>query len=639
MKKYIIFLFIQFAIWGCKKNDFKQISFDESLTFTVTSNHTSPSSLLVLKADKNSENDSVSIQFGSLKVSAYRLDSSRFGLLVPILPAGTYNLNLSQAGGQDSLSITIDPYLSIENPEVFINTTIEVFQRKIDSLSTLQDAATKYTHELQLAQQINNQIKVHINKLSKESKMIFSYFIRHQQSNLNSLVGGRYSQFKPSLRTAEVTDSIVVLKEAINSALDQHIQIENLNLQLELLSQFWKTSNNDIKPLLYLLSLETYVQKKIVSQIIHEKLSTYAYIADGELSNRESMGTANNPVKVVRNKFIVQAIQARYRTIQYGDISLFDGKVDLLYHKVSLLESFEKKLENQWKLLKNQFSNELSSIDAPYATFLSKLPILPNSKIKSVPYLGLSVSNVSQPDIKVTITPEPGGLLKLHFNTTNMSLSDGLPFSFTLSYNQPGITNQLTLTENAVLEHYASVAIDGKIWMQDNLDVSVFLNGDSIPFVGYGPTWATLKTPAWCYYNNDPATAAIYGFLYNYYAISDPRGLAPSGWHIASVSEWTSLISSLGGRLVAGGKMKAVSPLWNAPNTDATNNSGFSALPGGRRGNGGTYVNRGVEGVWWTADEYGPNGAWIYTILFNDASCERTGASKQDGFSIRCIKD
>ena len=96
--------------------------------------------------------------------------------------------------------------------------------------------------------------------------------------------------------------------------------------------------------------------------------------------------------------------------------------------------------------------------------------------------------------------------------------------------------------------------------------------------------WATLTTGAYCYYNNDSATyAATYGKLYNWYAVNDPRGLAPAGWHVPSDAEWTELINCLGGEDVAGGKMKAVSALWYSPNTGATNSSGFTGLPGGYR--------------------------------------------------------
>ena len=104
-----------------------------------------------------------------------------------------------------------------------------------------------------------------------------------------------------------------------------------------------------------------------------------------------------------------------------------------------------------------------------------------------------------------------------------------------------------------------SITICNQVWMLKNLDVSTYRNGDPIPQVTDPTTWVGLTTGAWCYYNNDPANGAIYGKLYNWYAVNDPRGLAPTGWHVPSDAEWTELstcldaISPTGN---VGGKMK-----------------------------------------------------------------------------------
>ena len=126
----------------------------------------------------------------------------------------------------------------------------------------------------------------------------------------------------------------------------------------------------------------------------------------------------------------------------------------------------------------------------------------------------------------------------------------------------------------------------GQTWMLKNLDVDRYRNGDPIPKVTDPSIWTSLTTGAYCYYNNDSATyAATYGKLYNWYAVHDPRGLAPEGWHIPSDAEWATLETCLGGSSVAGGKMKETGTThWTAPNTDATNSSGFAGLPGGFRG-------------------------------------------------------
>ncbi|MBK8080215.1 MAG: fibrobacter succinogenes major paralogous domain-containing protein [Saprospiraceae bacterium] len=120
-----------------------------------------------------------------------------------------------------------------------------------------------------------------------------------------------------------------------------------------------------------------------------------------------------------------------------------------------------------------------------------------------------------------------------------------------------------------------TIQIGTQKWMSKNLDVAFYRNGDPIPQVTSPTAWAVLSTGAWCYYNNDPIQGNKYGKLYNWYAVNDPRGLAPQGWHIPSDAEWTTLEITLGGVSVAGGKMKEAGTLnWVSPNTGADNSSG-----------------------------------------------------------------
>ena len=189
------------------------------------------------------------------------------------------------------------------------------------------------------------------------------------------------------------------------------------------------------------------------------------------------------------------------------------------------------------------------------------------------------------------------------------------------------------------------VEICGKIWMGCNLDVDTYRNGDPIPEVTNATQWANLKTGAWCYYNNDPVNSEIYGKLYNWYAVNDPRGLAPDGWHIPTDSEWTELENCLGGSSVAGGKLKSTGTieggdgLWVSPNAGATNEIGFSALPGGYRKDNGAFDAVGGYGGWWSATEYGATAAWDRYLCYNYPSIIRGSNYKESGFSVRCVMD
>jgi uncharacterized protein (TIGR02145 family) len=185
---------------------------------------------------------------------------------------------------------------------------------------------------------------------------------------------------------------------------------------------------------------------------------------------------------------------------------------------------------------------------------------------------------------------------------------------------------------------YPTFQLGDQIWMAENLRVTHFNNGDAIPNVTSNGTWATLTSGAYCWYDNDQSTNEIYGILYNWYAVDDSRGLCPDGWRVPTDSEWTSLTTILGGTSASGGKIKSNSGLWTSPNTNATNSSNFSGLPGGGRYMSGAFNYIATSGNWWSSTEIGAD-AWKRRAGYNIPHVERSHYSKAYGFSVRCIKD
>ena len=184
-----------------------------------------------------------------------------------------------------------------------------------------------------------------------------------------------------------------------------------------------------------------------------------------------------------------------------------------------------------------------------------------------------------------------------------------------------------------------SVTIGTQIWTKKNLDVSTYRNGDTIPQATDHNQWINLTTGAWCYYNNDPANGGIFGKLYNAYAVLDPRGLAPEGWHIPNNSEWGVLVTFLGDIYIAGGKMKA-DTTWNAPNLGATNVSGFTALASGsREGQGLNFIRKGDFSMWWTTSENLPTGNDCRYLIYSGARIYNNPSPKFYGYAVRCIKN
>jgi uncharacterized protein (TIGR02145 family) len=204
---------------------------------------------------------------------------------------------------------------------------------------------------------------------------------------------------------------------------------------------------------------------------------------------------------------------------------------------------------------------------------------------------------------------------------------------------------------------FTSVIIGSQEWMSKNLSVVIYTDGTPIPKVTDQNVWASLTTGAWCWFLNDSANyAAIYGRLYNWYAVAGihnaasesnaslRKKLAPSGWHVATDAEWTVLSNQLGGEDLAGGKMKttgnieASTGLWLSPNTGATNISSFSAVPGGYRNQWFFEFNK-YEGVWWSSSEVDAGRAWTRSLNYDSDDLVRGIGNAGYGYSVRCLRN
>ncbi len=191
---------------------------------------------------------------------------------------------------------------------------------------------------------------------------------------------------------------------------------------------------------------------------------------------------------------------------------------------------------------------------------------------------------------------------------------------------------------------YKTVTIGTQQWMAENLKVSKYSDGTTIPNITDNKQWRNNTTGAWAYYNNDAANNAKYGKLYNWYAVSKTtngnKNVCPTGWHVPTDAEWTVLRDYLGGESFAGGKMKEVGTTnWNSPNTDATNTSLFTGLPGGYRAGYGVYDYIGAKGYWWSSTEGSTGYAWGRDLVNYSGIVFINSLLKEYGFSVRCLRD
>ena len=188
---------------------------------------------------------------------------------------------------------------------------------------------------------------------------------------------------------------------------------------------------------------------------------------------------------------------------------------------------------------------------------------------------------------------------------------------------------------------YKTVTIGTQTWMAENLRTTTYNDGTAILNVTYNDEWGSLTTGAYCNYKNTTSEdiIATYGRLYNWYAVNTGK-LAPTGWHVPTDAEWSELTDYLGGESVAGGKLKETGTThWASPNTSATNETGFTALPGGTRFSSGAFYDIGSAGRWWSATEGTATSAWYRYVDYSYGGVDRGYYYKGVGFSVRFVRD
>jgi uncharacterized protein (TIGR02145 family) len=203
---------------------------------------------------------------------------------------------------------------------------------------------------------------------------------------------------------------------------------------------------------------------------------------------------------------------------------------------------------------------------------------------------------------------------------------------------------------------YNVVQIGNQCWMKENMKTTKYRNGDSIPTNLSNSSWSATTSGAYAIYNSAVVNDSIYGKLYNWYAVADPAGLCPTGWHVPGVGEWNELVKFLdpgadttsnfvyqsqiaGGFMKATGTVQAGTGLWEDPNFGATNSSGFSGLPGGFRNYDGTFKSLGLVGYWWSSTQDSSTNAGGRGLHNNNAYVYRANYGKGAGFSVRCVRD
>lgn len=252
------------------------------------------------------------------------------------------------------------------------------------------------------------------------------------------------------------------------------------------------------------------------------------------------------------------------------------------------------------------------------------------------------------------------GLFLSAQNTMNVYLENGTVFSVPInlidSVNHTlGFSGIISYPGNGVVDadgnNYSTIVYgNGQEWMNSNLNVSVYRNGDNIPTTTQNPQWSNTTSGLMAEYNHDSNNSDIYGKLYNWYVVNDGRGVCPMGWKVPTENDFNILLNYLdpsanGNSNIAGGKMKKVGTLqagngfWSTPNTSATNEANFSALPGGYRITNGTFSFLNQYAYWWTSTEVSTIESIFFRVDYDNAALNNNFSQENSGFSIRCLKD
>lgn len=205
----------------------------------------------------------------------------------------------------------------------------------------------------------------------------------------------------------------------------------------------------------------------------------------------------------------------------------------------------------------------------------------------------------------------------------------------TLLFQNPGIIQDIDGNR------YDKIKIGSQVWMKQNLKATHYNDGQEIPLVTNNLNWSNLTTPGFCWYKNDQTTyGQTYGALYNWYTVNTGK-LCPQGWHVPTATDWSTLTETiLGGYLKAGGYLKEKgTEHWAAPNMNAIDSVQFSGRPAGQRIPGGSYINIGQIGGFWSSKENNVNDALYIELSYDLQSARYLNTDKKNGLSVRCIMD
>lgn len=591
-------------------------------------------------------NSTYSGSIGNIKVTIGKDPLGKLCFVMPDLASGSYNLTAEIEGKEYNVSFNVQALSPILNPDQYIQNIFNTFtisSTNVSSLVALCDplmGSGTTSSNFNLLNNYKQMLNDSINNASSSEKARLAKFIEANPDIFTPFENA--IQFKDSLNSKLTNINSYPEDEfnAFESGVKQRLVKSAILVSILSMTGYSSFTIPVVGPLISLACF--YGAAKYATEI-----ANYACVyldkkllpdySDMMLDGFQKGNIINN---FNHNQEYNFAISANYRNLGQQDVNSSSNTIKSL---LTTLNDFE----NIWNKINFFLPNKLTGTQPHF----KNITTYSTKKWRIKPDF-LSIGNIINSNVSVNSSANSNYLKATFINSTSSPQN----FTFSIIYNNSvngitkntafqgivtGTTAPSTTTVSDIEGNiYSIVTIGTQLWMGENLKTTKFNNGDAIANLVTNSQWSVATQPGWCYYNNDPLNNNPYGKMYNFFTVADTRNVCPTGWHVPSDAEWTTLENHLGSSSIAGGKMKSTgTQYWMSPNTGATNESGFSALPGGARNFGGIFSGVGSDGGCWSSTEFNTNNAIYRTPFHSDASLYNLNDSKNVGIYIRCVKN
>jgi uncharacterized protein (TIGR02145 family) len=637
---YILFIFIFLIIFGCKKDVEKPI-----ISLDPEKNTYFPFEMITIKAKNNLGNAQLGgwiitqNTFPSLSdaISLVAQDST-ISFFAPQLDPGSYKITFQVNGADYQVAINIKKLDNAKEPDVYMQefttkTTARVnYLKERANLLSNPEEVNQAKADAQALQNYLNDLQIKYQSLSVQDKQAFAGFMTVNEpilAEFSSLVDELIEKIS-GLPKSVSDDENIISQSMAAFPISTGIKALGIGLGVALLYR----GTPMLKFIGIVLIISVMANAKAVESAGEQIINTPSLVyKDLDISQ----ATYQNGVAVEVN------VSATYRSLYKDDLSVSQS---------NLIQSFI----NAWEGFAQGFNYLKAKLpDAIKPTWTVKsINSITNyvTKTKKVHNNYLTISNISNNKVTLNVEKLADGSTKITA-TTNEAAKQTFTFDITYSSDfaqniKKTISASVEANTNYVKDIdgniYNIVKIGSQYWFKENLKTTKYNNGDAIINEQDITIWDSTKNGFYAVYDNNPTNNVLYGKLYNFFAISDPRGVCPTGWHIPTDQEWQVLLNYLGGSDIAGAKMKT-SDYWESdgrfPVSPSNNNSGLSILPAGYIVGGLNFREFKIASIYWssTLTDIVGGYSWAFGLTYITPMVSRRFHRVENGFSCRCIKD